>query len=180
MQTEQRPPAREKYREAEFFRQRLERADDGHIRNVRSQTDKDEFRFYCSAFASAVEEIHVHVERADEDHPTFEEWAADRPLRDLHQFFDRRADDVIDVRPAGQQESGGGPSGMTGLTAGTMGETYCLESQTVPDTVAMEYGDGSDGGLSMTELAEAYLDHVDAWLADVNADAEDADGASDE
>ena len=183
MPTEKRPPTRDKYREAQFFRQRLERADDGHVRNVRSQTDKDEFRFYCSAFASAVEEIHTHVERADEDHPPFEEWAADRPLRDLHQFFAQRANDVIDVRPAGQQDADSGSGGLTGLTLESTVGRYCLEDRAVPETLAMEYGDGSDeGGLSVTDLAEAYLAHIDAWLAELESDpgSEDADAANDE
>ncbi|MFD1587953.1 hypothetical protein ACFR9U_13280 [Halorientalis brevis] len=176
MPTERRRPTRDKYREAQFFLQRLERADDGHVRNVRSQTDKDEFRYYCSAFASAVDEIHTHVERVDEDHPAFEEWAADRPLRDLHQFFAQRANDVIDVRPADRQEPDSGPRGTTGLTVESTVGQYCLGDDGVPDTLAMEYGSGRDeGGLSVTDLAEAYLDHVDAWLAELDAETNDTD-----
>ena len=173
MPTEKRPPTRDKYREAQFFRQRLERADDGHVRNVRSQTDKDEFRFYCSAFASAV----------DEDHPPSEGWAAARPLRALHQFFAQRANAVIDVRPAGQQDADSGSGGLTGLTLESTVGRYCLEDRAVPETLAMEYGDGSDeAGLSVTDLAEAYLAQIDAWLAELESDpgSEDADAANDE
>ena len=183
MSTEPRPPARDKYREAAFFRQRLERADDGHVRNVRSQTDKDEFRFYCSAFASAVDEIHSQVEQADDDHPAFEEWVADEPLRDLHRFFRTRADDVFEVHPTRGQdvEEAGSAGGTTTLTVGSTAGTYGLQGQAVPDTLAMEYGDGRDeAGLAIADLAETYLDRVDAWLADRELEAEPVEAGNED
>lgn len=156
-----RTPAREKYREAEFFYRKLDRADDGYIRNNHGHRDKDEFRFYWSAFASAVAEIHHHIEETEDEPPAFEDWADDTG-GDLHGFFTDRCRDIVTVERSWHETSstadGGG--GTTGLAVGTAGRNYCVSRADVPESLDAE------GTVPVTDLARTYLDQLDEWLTD--------------
>jgi hypothetical protein len=176
MESETRSPAREKYREAQFFCRKLERSDDG-LGHVRSHTDKDEFRFYVSAFCSAVGDLHRQVGQAGEDDPAFESWVDDDDVRDLHAFFQDRCHDVVEVTTTRQASAGEtdriGTSTREPIASSAL--RYCLaDDSSVPDELVPEDADRAPA----SDLARTYLDHLDSWLADRDARAEASDASS--
>jgi len=169
MNSETGPPAWEKYREAQFFCRKLERADDG-LGHVRSRTDTDEFRFYCSGFCSAVDDLHRQVTAAD-DRPSFEAWVDEDATRALHAFFEDRCHDVLDVTTIRQGSPGDeAPIGTTTREpVGADTARYCLADG---DDVPAELVPDDAEGAPTSDLARAYLGHLDAWLSDTDPERE--------
>lgn len=178
MAVESQRPARAKYREAAFFRRKLARAEDGHLRTD-GTLDADEFQFYCSAFCSATDEIHRQAEATGEDHQSFAEWG-DEEARALKTFFDAQCHDVVTVQKTWdeQGESQTEADASTGQTLATPTVRYCTtDAVDVPDALQENYGTG-DEGVPIADLAAAYLDSLDAWLSEAEA-SEETDESTD-
>lgn len=170
MLTENRSPAWEKYREAQFFCRKLERADDG-LSHVRAHTDTDEFRFYCSAFSHAVDDIHRQAAVTDDRLP-FEEWTDDEVPLALHALFQDRCHDVFDVTTTRQESAADehriGTTTREPIPPKTM--RYCLADDSgVSDELIPDDADRPP----VSDLARAYLDHLDAWLTDTGPESDD-------
>lgn len=169
MVTEDQSRVRATYREARFFCRKMRQADDGHRRR-RGHSDAEEFRFYCSAFDSAVADLHRLAEQADSDAPTFTEWADDDRSHARHDLFeDVEREGLIVARrrkpiatDAIEDEEGGAvlvPSGDL---------HYCVPRDADEDPpLGAEHATGDTDGVALlpvVDLAAAYLDDVDEWL----------------
>lgn len=159
MNAQSQTPAGEKYREAQFFCRKLERADDGR-RHVRATTNADAFRCYASAFCSAVDDLH----RQAGDRPSFAAWTDDDAVRDLQSFFEDRRHDVLDVTTARVvTETGADTQSARPGTDNPTSARYCLADT---EAVPAEFVPDDAEAVPVSSLARAYLDHVEAWLTD--------------
>ncbi|MFB6163821.1 MAG: hypothetical protein ABEJ31_01540 [Haloarculaceae archaeon] len=189
MQRQVRPAIRDKYREAQFYLRRMERADDGHAWSDRERLDADEFRYHCSAFCSAVAELHDHAAAAAAA-PAFGEWADDDRAAALRAVFDDLSDDRIRVEQTWSADAAAEPTdGETVVWIGADGRQYAVARDALGDateigTALSDVGDAdaADGTVGITALARAYLSELDAWLwavegaTDEAAPDPDADG----